>query len=126
MKNIIIMVGETTIGAIQSMDVKEDKDKDGYTVNVTVDTGHIRFSKERVKEAFEKGFLTAANQIYPFDIVVLEDHTISCQIRNVWLIGTDYMYEAADWFIANQAIMQAEKIIGTLNKSDEPANDADS
>lgn len=125
-KNIIMMVGETAIGAIQSMKVHEDKDKDGYTTNVTIDATRIRFDKERIKEAFEKGFLTAANQVYPFDIIVMEDATISCQIRNVWLTGTDYLYEVTEWFIANQALMQAEKIIGTFNKFGGHVNDADS
>ena len=119
MTNIIIMVGDKAIGAIQSIKIEEKKTEttDGYYTNVTVTAARIRFSKERIKEAFNKGMLHAATQVYPFDIVIMDNHLETARLHNVWLMNTDYMYDATEWVIIDQAMMEAEEMIGSIDSS---------
>lgn len=111
------MVGDKVIGAVQSIEVKETKTEregqDGYTINITITANRIRFDKERIKEVFDKSF-NVANQVYSFDIVVIEDYIELARIKRVWLTSIDYAYDATEWIIVNQAMMQAEKIEGTI------------
>jgi len=113
------MVGDKAIGAIQSIKIEEKKTEttDGYYTNVTVTAARIRFSKERIKEAFNKGMLHAATQVYPFDIVIMDNHLETARLHNVWLMNTDYMYDATEWVIIDQAMMEAEEMIGSIDSS---------
>src|SRR5258708_33715247 len=85
--NIIIMVNDRAVGAIQSMAISEKRGikmidevgTDGHidsvpnvSTNVTGTCQRIRFDRLRAAEAFGRGFIHAASQVYPFDIVILD------------------------------------------------------
>src|ERR1700722_14825280 len=85
--NIIIMVGSQAVGAIHSMAISEKRGikmidevgTDGHidsvpnvSTNITGTCQRVRFDRLRITEAFSRGFLHAASQVYPFDIVVMD------------------------------------------------------
>lgn len=134
--NIIIMVGSQAVGAIQSMAISEKRGikmidevgTDGHidsvpnvSTNITGTCQRVRFDRLRITEAFSRGFLHAASQVYPFDIVVMDKqkrdvgNQISTVIKNVWISGIDYTYQANDWVITDTMTWEAETIFSTLN-----------
>lgn len=134
--NIIIMVGNQAVGAIQSMAISEKRGikmidevgTDGHidsvpnvSTNITGTCQRVRFDRLRITEAFSRGFLHAASQVYPFDIVVMDKqkrnvgNQISTVIKNVWISGLDYTYQANDWVITDTMTWEAETIFSTLN-----------
>jgi hypothetical protein len=134
--NIIIMVNDRAVGAIQSMAISEKRGikmidevgTDGHidsvpnvSTNITGTCQRIRFDRLRVAEAFSRGFIHAASQVYPFDIVVMDKQKrdqgsqISTVIKNVWIAGLDYTYQANDWVITDSMTWEAENIYSFLN-----------
>jgi hypothetical protein len=134
--NIIIMVNDRAVGAIQSMQISEKRGikmidevgTDGHidsvpnvSTNITGTCQRIRFDRLRVAEAFSRGFIHAASQVYPFDIVILDKQKrdqgsqISTVIKNVWIGGLDYTYQANDWVITDSMSWEAEAIFSFLN-----------
>ena len=102
--NILIMVGETAVGAIQSMQITESRGlkqidevgTDGHvdsvpnvSTNITGSCQRVRFDRLRIAEAFSRGFVHVASQAYPFDIVIIDKQKsdtglqISTVIKNV-------------------------------------------
>ena len=140
--NIIIMVGSQAVGAIQSMSISEKRGikmidevgTDGHidsvphvSTNITGSCDRVRFDRLRITEAFSRGFLHVASQVYPFDIVIMDKqkrdagNQISTVIQNVWISGIDYTYSAADWVITDKMTWEAETIYSTLNNGNNPA-----
>ncbi len=134
--NIIVMVNNTPVGAIQSMAISEKRGikmidevgTDGHIDSVpnvsTVITGscqRVRFDRLRIAEAFSRGFVHVASQVYPFDIVILDKQKrdqgsqISTVIKNVWISGIDYTYQVSDWVITDTMTWEAETIFSVLN-----------
>jgi hypothetical protein len=134
--NIIIMVNNTPVGAIQSMAIAEKRNikmidevgTDGHidsvpnmSTNITGTCQRIRFDRLRITEAFSRGFVHAASQVYPFDIVILDKQKrdqgsqISTVIKNVWISGLDYTYQISDWVITDSMTWEAETIFSILN-----------
>src|SRR5580692_1747947 len=89
--NILIAVrtpsGYSPVGAVQSMAISEKRSikmidevgTDGHidsvpnqSTNVTGSCQRVRFDRLRIAEAFSRGFIHAASQVYPFDIVVMD------------------------------------------------------
>jgi hypothetical protein len=139
--NIIILVNNTAVGAIQSMAISEKRQikmvdevgTDGHidsapisSTNITGTCQRIRFDRLRITEAFSRGFLHAASQVYPFDIVILDKQKrdqgsqISTVIKNVWISGLDYTYQANDWIITDSMQWEAENIFSILNGGSSP------
>jgi len=102
--NIIIMVNNRAVGAVQSLSISEKRNikmideigTDGHidsvpnqSTNITGSCQRVRFDRLRIAEAFSRGFIHAASQIYPFDIVILDkqkkaqENQISTVIKNV-------------------------------------------
>ena len=129
------MVNDRAVGAIQSMAISEKRGikmidevgTDGHidsvpnvSTNVSGTCQRIRFDRLRITEAFSRGFLHAASQVYPFDIVVLDKQKrdqgsqISTVIKNVWISGLDYTYAANDWVITDSMTWEAENIFSVL------------
>ena len=145
--NILVTVrspqGNIPVGAIQQLSVSEtrsikmvnelgtDGSIDSTPNESTVITGscqRVRFDRLRVTEAFGRGFLHAASQAYPFDIVIFDKQKlnqgsqISTVIKNVWIKSLQYAYQANDWVIMDTMEWQAEKIFSILNNgSNSPA-----
>lgn len=134
--NIIVMVGTTAVGAIQSMAISEKRGikmidevgTDGHidsvpnvSTNITGTCQRVRFDRLRVAEAFSRGFVHAQSQVYPFDIVIIDRQKrdqgsqISTIIKNVWISGIDYTYQVSDWVITDTMTWEAETIYSHLS-----------
>jgi hypothetical protein len=134
--NIIIMVNDRAVGAIQTMAITEARNvatideigTDGHidsvpmkSTDITGTATRIRFDRLRVAEAFSRGFVHAASQVYPFDIVIMDKQKrnqgsqISTVIKNVWINNIAYTYEATNWVITDSMGWVAETIYSFLN-----------
>lgn len=138
---IIILVGNTPVGAVQELSVNESRPiakireigSDGFIDSAPHDSTDIkgtcrrvRFDRLRITEAFSRGFLHASAQAYPFDIVILDKQKqdvstqISTVIKNVWISGLSYSYQAQDWVITDTMNWEAESIFSILNGGSSP------
>jgi hypothetical protein len=138
--NILIAVrtpsGYQPVGAVQSMQINESRQikmidevgTDGHidsvpnqSTNITGSCDRIRFQKLRVAEAFDRGFLHVAAQVYPFDIVIFDKqkyavaNQITTIIKNVWIKSIAYTYQISDWTITDKMDWEAEQIYSTMN-----------
>lgn len=139
--NIIIMVNNTAVGAVQSLKIGEKRGikqidevgTDGHidsvpnkSTDISGTCTRVRFDRLRITEAFSRGFLHNASQVYPFDIVILDKQKrdqgsqISTVIKNVWINSLDYSYEASDWVISDSMGWEAETIFSILNGGSSP------
>lgn len=134
--NIIIMVNQTPVGAVQSLSINESRNikqidevgTDGHidsvpnqSSNFTGSCSRVRFDRLRISEAFSRGFIHVQSQAYPFDIVILDKQKsdvgsqISTVIKNVWIKGLSYEYTISDWVIMDKMDWEAETIFSILN-----------
>lgn len=139
--NIIIMVGNKAVGAVQSLAISEKRaikmidevGTDGHidsvphqSTNITGTCQRVRFDRLRIAEAFSRGFIHAASQVYPFDIVIIDKqkkdqaNQISTVIKNVWIAGIDYTYQVSDLVITDSMTWEAENIWSILNGGSSP------
>lgn len=140
--NILILVNGRTVGAVQELSVNEQR-----TINMVAEVGtdghvdsaptksteisgrcrRVRLDNLRVSEAFSRGFIHIASQIYPFDIVIVDrskrdvGSQISTVIKNVWIEGISYSYSADNWIITEEMSWKAESIFSVLNGGRNPA-----
>lgn len=142
--NIIILVHDTPVGAVQSLSINESRNikmidevgTDGHidstpnqSTNITGSCSRIRFDRLRIAEAFSRGFVHVAAQAYPFDIVILDKQKrsqsvqISTVIKNVWIKSISYDYTVSDWIITDKMDWEAETIFSILNGGSQPALD---
>jgi len=102
---IIIKANDKPIGAIQKISYNENGENlDGYC-------NRIRF--DNINEAFMRGFVCAASQRIPFDIVILDIFTadvITTVIKNVWIRNIGAIYTLADLTVAENVSFVAEHI----------------
>lgn len=136
--NILITVrnptapgGYVPVGAVQSMAISERRPikmidevgTDGHidsvpnqSTNITGTCQRVRFDQLRVAEAFDRSFLHASAQVYPFDIIIFDKQKfatgsqIQTVIKNVWISGIDYTYQVSDWVITDSMTWEAENI----------------
>lgn len=138
--NIIIAVrtpgGYMPVGAVQSMAISEKRaikmidevGTDGHidsvpnqSTNITGTCQRVRFQALRVANAFDRGFVHVASQVYPFDIIIIDkqkaavSQQVSTVIKNVWISGIDYTYQVSDWVITDSMTWEAETIFSFLN-----------
>lgn len=123
---IKILVNDIPIGAIQSVALEEQpSNTPGQKIKAT----RIRFDRKRIEEAFNNGFLHAASQFLPLQIII-EEPTKTIKINNAWLISkpegytTEEMknldcltaYTINDWLITDELFLEAESIFisGTI------------
>lgn len=139
--NIVILVNGTAVGAIQRMQVTEGRTittvdelgTDGHidsaptkSADISGSCERIRFDRLRVAEAFGRGFIHTASQVYPFDIVILDKQKrdqgsqISTVIKNVWIESIEYTYSADQWIISESMRWKAETIFSILNGGSSP------
>jgi hypothetical protein len=144
--NIIIQVDGNAIGAIQTLNIKEDRSiqtidevgTDGHidsvpnkSTDVTGDCKRIRFDNLRVATAFSRGFVHASAQRIPFDIVILDifaadeddadgfnaaDNVITTVIKNVWIRSIGVAYSATDFVISEDMSWVGEHIYSYLGQ----------
>ena len=138
--NIVVIVAGNPIGAIQTLEITEDRPSikmidevgtDGHidsapnqSTNYTISCQRIRFDKLRVAEAFSRGFLHVKAQRIPFDIEIHdrfadadEGNAVITTIKNVWINKIGYTYSATDWTITDTMGMVAEDIFSVLNSN---------
>ena len=136
--NIIIMVHNKAVGAVQSLSINEQRSiqmvdevgTDGHidsvpnkSTDISGSCQRIRFDRLRIAEAFSRGFVHVASQVYPFDIVIFDKQKknsgsqISTVIKNVWIEGIEYTYTVSDWIITDTMRWKAETIFSVLNGS---------
>lgn len=137
--NIIIKVGNETIGAIQSIQITEERGihmidevgTDGHidsapnrSTNISGTCTRVRFDRLRILEAFSRGFTHVHAQRYPFDIEIIDiqnaasdaaeplesEATIVTVLKNVWIGNLSYAYTANDFIIQDTMQFQAETI----------------
>src|SRR5208337_1647978 len=138
--NILIAVrtptGYNPVGAVQTMQVKEDRTikmvnevgTDGHidsvptaSTNITGNCKRIRFDKLRIAEAFDRSFMHVSAQVYPFDIIIYDKQKyavgsqVATVIKNVWIKSIDYTYDAENWIISDTMAWEAETIFSTVN-----------
>jgi hypothetical protein len=136
--NIIITVNDHPVGAVQTLSINEKRPlkmvdevgTDGHidstpnaSTNITGNCTRIRFDRLRIAEAFGRSFIHVAAQVYPFDIVILDKQKrnsasqISTVIKNVWIGGLSYQYQAENWIITDTMDWEAETIFSFLTGS---------
>lgn len=134
--NIVIKVAGTAVGAIQSIQVREQRTvtmvdevgTDGHIDSVPTKSTDIsgecrraRFDLLRMTEAFSRDFLHVHAQRIPFDIDIFDNwngsgsSSIITTIRNVWIQSLSYNYQADNWIIFDDMSFVAEAIYSTLN-----------
>jgi len=134
--NIVIRVGITAVGAIQTINFTEQRTitmvdevgTDGHidssptaSTNITGSCTRIRFDRARVTEAFSRGFLHIHAQRIPFDIDIYDiasgdgSTAIITTVKNVWFNNLQFSYSATNWLISEEAGFAAEGIYSTLN-----------
>lgn len=134
--NIVILVNGTAVGAVQSLEITESRQlkmideigTDGHidsaptaSTNITGSCQRIRFDRLRIAEAFSRGFIHVASQVYPFDIVIIDrqkrdiKNHITTVIKNVWIKDISYTYSADNWIITERMSWEAETIFSKLS-----------
>jgi len=135
--NIYISVNGTSVGAVQSLQVSEERGgikfidevgTDGHidsapnaSTNITGSCKRVRFDGQRIAEAFMRGFVHVHAQRIPFDIVIHDNFSgadeasiVITTIRNVWIKGISYDYQSGDFVIVEDMRWEAEGIESTL------------
>ncbi len=133
--HIVIRVGLNPVGAIQKIDIREERSvtaidevgTDGHidsaptkSTNITGTCSRIRYDRLRIAEAFSRGFIHAKSQRVPFDIDIFDkwngdnENMIVTTIRNVWITDISYSYTANDFLITDSMSWMAEDISSTI------------
>jgi len=138
--HIIIVVDGNPVGAIQSLEVNEERGNikmidevgtDGHidsapnqSTNYTINCTRVRFDQMRMAEAFSRGFLHVKSQRIPFDIEIHdrfhdadEGNAIITTVKNVWIKSIGYTFSADDWVIMDKMNCVAEDIFSVLNNN---------
>jgi hypothetical protein len=74
----------------------------------------------KISEAFSRSFVHAHAQRYPFNIVIVDNwngsdnNALVTTIKNVWISGISYSFNAGDWVITDSMTWEAETISTTL------------
>lgn len=134
--HMLIMVNGKAIGAIKSLSISESRNikqideigTDGHidsapssSTSISGSIDRTRFERQRITEAFHRGFLHVASQMYPFDIVIMDrqkqntSNQISTVIKNVWIKSIDTTLSADDFIIVDRMTYEAEAIFSILN-----------
>jgi hypothetical protein len=133
--NILIMVGNIAVGAVQKLNITESRDvemisevgTDGMidstpksSTKITGGCTRVRFDRLRIAEAFGRGFTHIQSQAYPFDIVIIDKQKanagsqIVTVIKNVWITSISYSYNHDNWVITDDMNWTAETIYSHL------------
>ena len=114
---IVLGANKQPVGALESFTIKESKTENNETVSVKLEVPRLRWVRSRLCETFERSYFHVASQIYPVDIVVLEDNKETIRITNAWLTGIHVSYTTDEWIIAEGIEFEAEHV--TTTQSDQ-------
>lgn len=130
--NIYILIDGVAVGAVQSLTINEKRQvqpvdevgTDGHidsapikSTDINGSCKRIRYDKQRIAEAFQRGFVHVAAQRVPFDIQIQDNFMgsddgsiIVTTVRNVWITGIDVDYNAGNFIITDNMQWVAESI----------------
>ena len=137
--NIVIKVDNYIVGAVQSLNINESRDvqmisevgTDGHidsapskSTEISGSCTRIRFNKQRIAEAFARGFVHVHSQRIPFDMEIHDffhtndrSNSIITIVKNVWITNISCDYSATDWVISDKMDWKAEAIRSILNNN---------
>ena len=154
--NIIIQVDGNPVGGIKTLNWTETRSiakisevgHDGIIDSVPNKATDVkgtckrtRFDNLRITSAFSRGFVHAASQRIPFDIVIFDifaadeddadgfngaENVITTVIKNVWISSLSNSYQADDFVIVEDMSWEAEHIYSYLGQGNNvvPATNA--
>jgi len=135
---IVVKVGSDTVGALQSIEVRQSRQLtrvvelglDGVLEIVPTKCAEVQLSVQRVvfdrlrlPEAFERGFLNIKSQRLPFDILVIDqmggdgELAVTHTYTNCWFQDYSTPYKADNYIITESATIWAEDISSRLGSS---------
>jgi hypothetical protein len=138
---VLIKVGNTPVGAIQTLSVREQRTitmvdevgTDGHidsaptkSTDISGTCRRVRFDRLRASEAFGRDFLHVHSQRIPFDIEIYDfwggdvNSPIVTKIKNVWISNISYDYQVDNWLIFDSMEWVAEAIQSSI-KGNQPA-----
>jgi hypothetical protein len=133
---VLIKVGNTPVGAIQTLSVREARQitmvdevgTDGHidsaptkSTDISGTCRRVRFDRLRASEAFGRDFLHVHSQRIPFDIEIYDfwggntTTPIITKIKNVWINNISYDYQVDNWLIFDTMEWMAEAIQSSIN-----------
>ncbi len=134
---IVVKVGPTTIGAIQSLTVNQNRDinvweeigTDGMVdshprgaAKIDINVSRLVFNDLRLTEAFGRGFVNIQSQRFPFNINIIDKSNSSNDanyvvhtLHNCWFRRYSTPYSANDFIIIEQADITLERISSMQN-----------
>jgi hypothetical protein len=137
--NIIIEVDGNAVGAVKQLSINEARNvatidevgTDGHidsvpqkSTDITGSCQRTRFDNLRIATAFSRGFIHAAAQRVPFDILIKDifaSNDPSAQlvttIKNVWITKIAVTFRADDFVIVEDLDWTAETIFTTLGNN---------
>lgn len=132
---IVVRVGPNPVGAIQSIEFREERTvtpvdevgTDGHidsaptrSANISGTCRRFRYDRLRISEAFSRGFLHVKSQRIGFNIDIYDkwsgenENMIVTTLKNVWITGIDYSYQADNWIITDSMSFMAEDISSSI------------
>lgn len=130
--SIIVKVGPTTIGAIQSLKitqtrglkVEEEIGTEGVieihpttATQIDISVERIVFDELRITESFGRGFMNLQPQRIPFDIHIIDlgatesvENALSTILHNCWFKSISTPYNANNFLIQESATLLCEYI----------------
>ena len=133
---IVLRVGPNPIGAVQELSITEDRSiqtidevgTDGHidsapnsSTKITGTCKRIRYDRQRITEAFSRGFLHVKSQRVPLTLDIYDKYdgdngnVIITTVSNIWINNIQYSYSASDFILADSMSFTAEDISSTLN-----------
>ncbi len=134
--NINILVNGISVAAVKSLSIDEARaidqidevGTDGHidsapksSTNISGSCKRTRFDRQRIAEAFMRGFVHLSAQRIPFDIEIQDNFAgsddasvIITTLRNVWINKIGVTYSADDFIITEDMGWEAESIDSIL------------
>lgn len=135
---IVVKVGSDTVGAIQTLEVRQNRPLtrlvelglDGtleivptQRTEVTLTVRRVVFDRLRMTEAFERGYVNIHAQRLPFDILVIDqtggdgELAVTHHYVNCWFQDLSTPYNADNYIITESATIWAETVNSRLGAS---------
>jgi hypothetical protein len=139
---IVVKVGSDTVGALQALEVRQNRPLarlvelglDGtleivpqQRTEVTLTVRRIVFDRLHITEAFERGYLNVKAQRLPFDILVIDqtggdgENAVTHTYTNCWFQDISTPYNADNYIITESATIWAEDVSSRLGASSNAA-----
>jgi len=133
--NIIIKVNGVSVGAVNKLSISESRSiamvdaigVDGHidsapnkSTDISGSCDRTRFDRLRIAQAFQRSFIHASAQIYPFDIVIIDAQDVDSgsqiltTIKNVWISDISVNYTSDNFIISDSMNWKAESIFSTV------------